>query len=129
MVSVTEETLERLTSRLVDALRPERIYLFGSQAYGTPDPDSDLDLLIVVAKGGPPERDLTIRARQAIGEVPCGLDVLVYAADQFDSRSGWRANFEHTVRNKGRLLYGVDGMNFTREWLERRCGIEPPPNG
>jgi len=51
--------------------------------------------------------------------VGCDVNVLIYTATRFDRRSGWQANLEHTVRNKGRLLFGVDGMAFTREWLHR----------
>ncbi len=116
---MTEDTLRRLTLRLVDALHPERIYLFGSRAEGRNGPDSDLDLLIVVPEGGQANVRTEACARGIIGDVGCGVDVLVYTADRFDRRSGWRANFEHTVRNKGRLLYGVDGMAFAREWLEK----------
>jgi predicted nucleotidyltransferase len=35
--------------RVVEAYEPERIYVFGSRARGTPHADSDIDILIVVA--------------------------------------------------------------------------------
>lgn len=41
-------TLPQGIDRLVSELKPEKIILFGSYAYGNPTPDSDVDLLIVM---------------------------------------------------------------------------------
>ena len=41
------ETLPPAIERIVRAVAPEKIILFGSYAYGEPTPDSDVDLLIV----------------------------------------------------------------------------------
>jgi HEPN domain-containing protein/predicted nucleotidyltransferase len=119
MVELTQATLDQITRRLVDELSPERIYLFGSRAYGTPRSSSDVDLVVIVPDGDVDRFALNARAYSAVGRIGCGIDVLVYPATRFDRRSGWRANFEHTVRNNGKLLYGVDGMAFAREWLEK----------
>lgn len=42
------KTLPPAIKRLVSELKPEKIILFGSYAYGKPTPDSDVDLLIVM---------------------------------------------------------------------------------
>ncbi len=44
---VTEERLQEVARRIVEAFAPERIILFGSYAWGEPTPHSDVDLLIV----------------------------------------------------------------------------------
>jgi HEPN domain-containing protein len=119
MVVLTRHTVEGITSQLVDALNPDRIYLFGSRAYGIPGPGSDIDLVIIVPDSTVETRGLDVRAREIIGDIGCAVDVMLYTAGVFDRRSGWRANFEYTVRNKGILLYGVDGMSFAREWLDK----------
>ncbi len=46
-MSVDETTLREIVSRLVAALDPDRIVLFGSLARGEAGPDSDVDLLLV----------------------------------------------------------------------------------
>lgn len=122
MVQLTQEVLNAITQRIVEELRPERVYLLGSRAYGVPRSDSDLDLAVVLPRGVEPQHEDHVRALRAVGSIGCDVDVLVYAADRFDQRSGWRANMEHTVRNEGRLLFGVDGMNFCREWLNKGMG-------
>ena len=37
-----------MVTEIVHAVRPERVYVFGSQARGDAQPDSDVDLLVVV---------------------------------------------------------------------------------
>jgi predicted nucleotidyltransferase len=46
------KTLPQAIKRIVSELKPEKIILFGSYAYGNPTPDSDVDLLVVVETNG-----------------------------------------------------------------------------
>ena len=46
------KTLPQAIKRIVAELKPEKIILFGSYAYGNPTPDSDVDLLVVVETNG-----------------------------------------------------------------------------
>lgn len=58
---VDARIFEELIRRLVQALQPEKIVLFGSYARGTATADSDVDLLIVVETTDPPvERYLKV---------------------------------------------------------------------
>ncbi|TKJ40078.1 hypothetical protein CEE37_10090 [candidate division LCP-89 bacterium B3_LCP] len=40
--------IKQLADQIVHQFQPERVLLFGSYAYGTPGPDSDVDLLVVL---------------------------------------------------------------------------------
>ena len=44
----TIEEIQTFARRIAEEFHPERIILFGSYAYGTPGPDSDVDLLVVL---------------------------------------------------------------------------------
>ncbi len=48
--------LAEIVHRLVEAFRPDRIYLFGSRARGEAGPDSDYDIMVVVPDSASPER-------------------------------------------------------------------------
>jgi predicted nucleotidyltransferase len=56
---VTDKRLEKILFEIVEAIKvkyaPERIILYGSFAYGVPDENSDIDLLIIKKT---PERPL-----------------------------------------------------------------------
>jgi predicted nucleotidyltransferase len=102
-----EALLPELVARLQAALSPERIYLIGSYAYGQPGPDSDLDLVVVVA-----ESDLSWYRRGAIAyralrRAGVPIDIQVYTREEFDSRADLPVSFENTVRSKGRVLYAA----------------------
>jgi uncharacterized protein len=45
------EVLNEVVDRIVQAVRPQRIVLFGSAATGRMGPDSDLDLLVIMPDG------------------------------------------------------------------------------
>lgn len=45
--AAAEQALDEVVHRLVEALNPVAIYLFGSRARGTARPDSDFDLMVV----------------------------------------------------------------------------------
>jgi predicted nucleotidyltransferase len=102
-----ESVVTQVVERLRTALDPLAIYLFGSYAYGTPGPHSDLDLLVVVPDQARSISDLDSAAYRAL----CGLgvtkDVMVYTASDFERRATWPVSFERTVRTKGRLLYAA----------------------
>jgi len=99
--------LSEIVARLRAALSPVAIYLFGSYACGTPSPNSDIDLLVVVADSplDPYERDAV--AYRALGDVPVPVDVQVYTQSEFEQRSALRVSFERTVKNKGKLIHAA----------------------
>jgi predicted nucleotidyltransferase len=52
MAAMTE--IQAVADRIARDFQPERIILFGSHAYGQPQPGSDVDLLVILAFEGKP---------------------------------------------------------------------------
>ena len=102
-----DPALREIVHRLVDAYRPERIYLFGSHARGEAGPDSDYDLLIVVPDSATPEHRRSRLAYEALWGTRTAADVLVWTRDAFESRLHLRASLPSTVMSEGRLLYAA----------------------
>jgi predicted nucleotidyltransferase len=50
-MAVDQHTLKRLVARIVEAVQPRRIILFGSAARGQMGAHSDVDLLVVMPDG------------------------------------------------------------------------------
>jgi uncharacterized protein len=96
-----------ITERLVSALRPDCIYVFGSQARGDARPDSDIDLLLVVPSTEQPTHRLAQLAYHAAGPHSLDLDILVMSRDEFEWRSRALASLPATVLREGRILYAA----------------------
>src|SRR5437016_5298717 len=96
-----------IVARLAAAYRPERIYLFGSQARDAAGPDSDYDFLVVVADAAPPELRRSRLAYQALQGTGLAADVLVLTHTAFESRLHLRASLPSAVVAEGRLLYAA----------------------
>ncbi len=99
--------LGSILRRLVEAYRPEAVYLFGSRARGRADPGSDYDLLVVVPADAPAERrrpQLAVRALRGVG-VP--VDAVVMTRPAFDLRAHVVNSLPEAALREGRLLYGA----------------------
>jgi predicted nucleotidyltransferase len=92
--------------RFVDAVarqfKPDRVILFGSYARGTPRPESDVDILVVMET--PVEAEQSLLIRQA---VPCdfGIDLLVMTPSTLRRRLELGDFFLKEVTEQGRILY------------------------
>ncbi len=96
-----------LVRRLVEAYRPERIYLFGARARGETGPDSDYDLLVVVPDDAPPRRKRSRLAYEALRGTGVAADVLVWSHAAFQARLPLRASLPATVVAEGALVYAA----------------------
>jgi predicted nucleotidyltransferase len=97
--------LDDIVRRLVEALGPERIYLFGSQARGDARLDSDYYLMVLVRQRAGPGRDMERQANTALAGVPAPVDVVIVTSDYYLWMLGAVAAPPATVEREGRLLY------------------------
>ena len=105
--SADDPALAEAVSRLVQAYRPERVYLFGSVARGDAGPDSDYDILMVVPDDAPADRRRSRLAYEVLWGTGVAADVLVWRASQFDSRLHLAASLPATIIRKGKLLHAA----------------------
>lgn len=106
-VLARDPILAEIVRRLVDALHPERIYLFGSRARGGAAPDSDYDLLAVVPKSDLPPHRRDVLAFRALWGVGAAKDVVVYTREEFETRSRAASSLPSTVLREGKLVYAA----------------------
>jgi predicted nucleotidyltransferase len=100
-----DQLLDKIVRNLIEAYRPERIYLFGSYARGDAGPDSDYDLLIVVPDSAPVRQQGSRLAYEVLWETGTAADVLVCTRGHFESRLHLAASLPTTVVREGKLLY------------------------
>ena len=102
-----DEKIAEIVACLRAAFSPVAIYLYGSYAYGTPGPGSDIDLLVVVEESSlcPYKRDAA--AYRALGGIGVPKDVQVYTRAEFEERAALPVSFERTVKRKGKLIHAA----------------------
>jgi predicted nucleotidyltransferase len=105
MATLSRELLDETVRRVAEALDPEEIYLFGSHAYGTPDQDSDVDLMVVVPDTTVPTHKRAIPAYQALRGLLVPTDILVVTRPEFEKRARWFSSIERVVAEKGMRVY------------------------
>jgi predicted nucleotidyltransferase len=102
---VTEE-MQNIINALIEELPIEKIYLFGSHAYGTPTDDSDYDFYVLIPNGGIKPIDAKINARRSLSRIKRkkNTDILADYKDRFEERSKYNT-LEKKVAMEGVLLY------------------------
>lgn len=98
------KTLPKAVRRLVAELKPEKIILFGSYAYGTPTSDSDVDLLIIMKTRARPI-DRYVLASNALNPREFPVDIIVKTPREIQVESRKKNFFLHEVLSKGKVIY------------------------
>jgi predicted nucleotidyltransferase len=106
-LQASDSVVGKIVQRLVSALSPERIYLFGSQARGDAGPDSDYDFLVVVRTSTLPRYRRDQAAFDALLGVGVAKDVLVLTHDEFERQRTVICSLLATVEREGLLLYAA----------------------
>jgi len=101
---VTDKLLADITRRIVEKLQPHKVVLFGSYAYGTPDLDSEVDLLVVMDS----DESMAQRMRR-VTEVAkvrfLPMDVIVRTPAEMVERLAMGDFFLAEILEKGKVLY------------------------
>jgi predicted nucleotidyltransferase len=106
MKQVTTELLEQITQKLVATLNPEQIILFGSHAYGEPNEDSDIDLLVIVSQSNEPRYRRSRLAYRALRGIGVPTDVIIMTQEEVKKKVNVRSSLISRVIHDGRVLYG-----------------------
>lgn len=105
MRDIPPDMLDEIVKRLVEALDPLEIYLFGSHARGTPHRHSDLDVLVVVRDGAGDRHQLASRGDAALWGLPLPIDIIVFQRSEMDKWKPVRHSLPGTVARHGKRLY------------------------
>jgi uncharacterized protein len=98
--------IQGIVSKIAFEYKPEKIILFGSYAWGKPDKDSDIDLLIVKRTN----KNIFERNREVYGIIfdkGEAVDVLVYTPSQLIDREKLGDPFVKKIIREGKQLYAA----------------------
>ena len=105
MQELSPTLLQEITNRLVNELRPEEIVLFGSHAWGEPNENSDLDLLVIVSESNLSAAQRAMRAHRCLSGLNVPKDILVRTRAEVERFRHIRASLEYQIFDKGTVLY------------------------
>lgn len=110
MNTTQSEIITRIKNRLMQ-IHPHRVILFGSHAWGTPDEESDIDLVVVLEDETVPstfseKMKNVLKVRKCVAdinrEVP--LDLLVYSKPEWQKFIETGSYFSREISEKGQEL-------------------------
>lgn len=108
MALVSQQQLQMLAEKIAQVVNPVRVILFGSQARGTANERSDIDLLIINDPPSAPNwskrRDIG-KIRRSIPSMGVPVDVLLYTTEEVGR---WKNTTNHIISEayqEGKVLY------------------------
>ncbi len=104
----TDRLLAEIVVRIREAVKPERVILFGSRARGTARPNSDFDLL-VIGKSEEPRYRRAAPLYRLLADLPAEVEIVVYTPDEVSEWSEVEEAFITTAVHEGKVLYEREG--------------------
>lgn len=103
---IQKKQIDLATKMIVDAVHPQRIYLFGSYANGKETEKSDIDFLVIMPDRTKKKYQLVDEIENEIRSVlPISKDIVVDYADRFNKFQSIPYSFIGHIVNTGVLLY------------------------
>ncbi|MGA1839946.1 MAG: nucleotidyltransferase domain-containing protein [bacterium] len=98
------ETLNEIVRRIVVAVQPLRVVLFGSAAIGRMGPDSDLDLLVVMPDGVH-RRKTAQKIYRSLSGIGVAKDIIVVTESDIHNHGDNPSLIIYPALREGRELY------------------------
>ena len=100
------KTLPRAVKRIVTELKPEKIILFGSYAYGKPTPDSDVDLFVIMKTNIKRQADRYVLVSSLLNPRDFPVDIIVHTPAEIKRELSVKGNFFiRDIMTNGKALY------------------------
>lgn len=104
VTAVTREVLESLVRRIVNAVHPEKIILFGSAARNEMRPGSDLDLL-VIKSGDYHHIEISQQIYRALGGRNFAVDITVATPEEVAKYGNEHCLVLYPALREGKVIY------------------------
>lgn len=100
-----ESTISIIRDILAKEFRPQAIILFGSQVWGRPGPQSDIDICVILKHSSQSQADRIRQGFRALLAYHLNLDLLVYTEAEFLPRSYDPSTLAYQIAHKGKKIY------------------------
>ena len=100
----TTDTIAEAVDRIVRRFDPERVVLFGSRARGDHQPDSDIDLLVILSVCDN-KREASIAMRSELRGLLIPIDVIVTTPDEIARKGHLVGTVLRPALREGKVVY------------------------
>jgi len=100
--------IRKITETIRQAVPAEKIYLFGSYAYGKPDANSDYDFYIIIPEGSMRPIEAVQKAQIAVARNirrTTPIDIMANTPSKFNIMRDRIGTAEKDIAHKGVLVY------------------------
>ena len=118
---ISLRAIKRFARQIAERFQPEKIILFGSYAYGEPNSDSDVDLLVVMPARN--QIDQAIKIRIAL-DAPFAMDLIVRTPTKLKRRLKYGDVFHTHIVTNGILLYEAVNAGMVAKGRRRPRGSQ-----
>jgi uncharacterized protein len=103
--TVSDEILQEIVRRIVAAVQPEKIILFGSAAREEMGPDSDLDFLVI--KSCKNRRETARKIRRRLVGIGIPKDIIVATPEDIERYKDTIGLIYRPALKEGKVLYAA----------------------
>jgi len=115
------ETILEIMEKIKQQYQPSKIVLFGSYAYGQPDRDSDIDLLIIKDTSERPiDRRVTVARMVSDPKRLIPFEPIVLTPEEVRERIEVGDQFLKEILDKGEVLYEERGVPLSPRLVQDR---------
>jgi predicted nucleotidyltransferase len=100
---IPQEAIDYVVWQIAEKFQPLKIILFGSYAYGTPRPESDVDVLVIM-DSPLKESELSFQIRKSI-EYNFGIDLVIKTPKDLKRRIDLGDVLLKEIVRKGKVVY------------------------
>lgn len=111
MAILNNKDIEIIKEKIANKFNPKKIYLFGSYAYGNPNEDSDLDILVIDDRSKNIKQE-AFEISKSLYPRNYGLDVICCDEESFNVRLKNKWMLYREIANRGKLLYERRGNSI-----------------
>jgi uncharacterized protein len=102
---ISQEIIQEVIRRLVKAYKPLEIYLYGKYAWGTPDEDDNLNLLVIIESSDKKVYQRGDLAFDVLLSLEIPKNVTIFTKQEFDTFCKDVTSSSYEIKNRGKKVY------------------------
>lgn len=100
-----DATLEKILKKILEIITPEKVILFGSQAKGSSEKDSDYDILIIKS-GLENKREISRKIYRNLLGTNASVDIIIELPEIIEKYKDSVGYIYKNILQEGKIIYG-----------------------